>query len=286
MKHVLRSTITLILTTAFPLAAQDRFPPDPVLPTERPVHVMLVAVFHLAQTDTTEFDILDAQRQAEADSVVARLAQFRPTKVMVEWQPYFQQRIVDSTYALYRQDRFRLSRNEVHQLGFRLARRAGLERVWAIDHAGLWLGDSLRTVATAMGQLDLIEGGAPFTRSNPRDAVRNDALYSRATLADILRWMSAPAFQALMYDGYVNALARVGIVSGDDFDLEENEIGAELLSQWVRRNIKIYRHVLARTDYLAQDRIVIFIGADHVQPLRQFFEANLNFKVVEVGDYL
>ena len=276
--------LSCVLSTSALSQAQGALPPLPT--TEPVVEIMLVGVFHFAQQDTTRFDILEPRRQTEAEEVVQRLARFEPTKVMVEWLPYFRQRSTDSTYALYREGAFDLPRNEVYQLGYRLADRAGLDRVWAVDHSGYWLGDSLRTVARRMGQTDLLDGSAPYTRPSPSGIVPRDSMFARASLGEMLKWMSSPAYQALMYDGYVNRLARVGIVEGDDFDEHENEIGAELLAEWVRRNIKIYRHILARTDYDARDRIVLFIGADHVQPLRQLFEANLNFRVVEAGDFL
>ena len=261
-------------------------PPLPGPPEEPPVEVLLVGVFHFAQADTTQFDVLAPDRQAEIAEAVRRLARFRPTKVMVEWQPYFRQRFVDSTYARYRVGAFDLGRNEVYQLGYRLAAEADLDRVWAVDHAGRWLGDSLRTVAEAMGQTDLLDGGAPFTFPRPSDLVSRDSLYRLGDVSEILAWMSSPAYQALMYDGYVNRLARVGIVPGDDFDEADNEIGAELLAEWTRRNIKIYRHILARLDYEAGERVVLFIGADHVRPIRDLFEANFNVRVVEVAAYL
>lgn len=285
---LLRQALTLALITgSTALEAQGRVDrlPAPQLPAAR-VEIMLVGVLHFAQQDSTRFDILAPDRQREVQQVTERLARFRPTKVMVEWQPYFAQRMLDSTFAAYRADRFVLPRNEIHQLGFRLARAAGLTRVWAVDHPGFWLGDSLRTIATVMGQTALLDGTAPFTHPAPDDVVPRDSLLARATVMGILDWLNSPEYQALMYDGYVNRMARVGIAPGDDFDQRTNGIGGQHVAEWVRRNIKIYREVLARTDYAAGDRIVVFIGADHVTPMRQFFEANLNFRVVEVRDYL
>ena len=275
----------LVACALAPAQAQGTLPRLEV-PADPPVEVLLVGVFHFAQADTARFDVLAPRRQAEVAEAVRALARFRPTKVMVEWQPYFRQRFIDSTYARYREGAFALPRNEVYQLGYRLAREAGLDRVWAVDHAGYWLGDTLRTVAADLGQMDLLDGTAPWVYARPGEAAPRDSLYERASVGDFLRWMSSPAYQALMYDGYVNRLARVGIVPGDDFDERENEVGAELLAEWVRRNIKIYRHMLARTDYDARDRIVLFIGADHVAPIRQLFEANLNVRVREVGEFL
>ncbi|HEX9950858.1 MAG TPA: DUF5694 domain-containing protein [Rubricoccaceae bacterium] len=111
-------------------------------------------------------------------------------------------------------------------------------------------------------------------------------LLARAPIGDVLRGMSSPEYQAAMYDGYVNRLARVGIVSGNDFDEQDNEVGADLVGAWLTRNVKIYREVLARTDYAGRDRLVVFIGADHVEPLRQLFQSNFNFRVAAVSEYL
>jgi len=267
-------------------SAQAALPAIPGPPDDPPVEVMLVGVFHFAQRDSAVFDVLEPHRQAEVAEVARRLAQFRPTKVMVERMPSFWQRRLDSTYAAYRAGRFALPRDEIYQLGYRLAEAAVLDRVWAVDHAGYWLGDSLRTVATQMGQTGLLDGTAPHISPAPRGGVPFDSLVARSSLVEMLGWMSSPAYQAAMYDGYVNRMARVGIVPGDDFDRQENEIGAELLAEWTRRNIKIYRHMLARLDYDAGQRVVLFMGADHIQPLRQLFEANFNVRVVEVGALL
>ena len=84
-----------------------------------------------------------------------------------------------------------------------------------------------------------------------------------------------------MRDGYVNRMARVGIAPGDDFDTEENEVGAEGPAAWMRCSRKIYRHMLARMD-LDDDRVVPLIGADHVALRHQLFEAKHTVRVVQV----
>lgn len=282
--------LTCGLLASAAVQAQGKLP-QLELPSDARAEIMLVGVFHFSQTDTTEFDVLEPRQQTEVAEAVRALARFAPTKVMVEFQPYFQQRRIDSTYAEYRAGRYgprpnAPRRNEVYQLGYRLAAEVGLDRVWAVDHPGLWLGDTLRTVAQQLGQTGLLDGTAPYVYPGPEEFFPRDSLFGLASVGELLRWMSSPEYQALMYDGYVNRLARVGIVPGDDFDELDNEVGGDLLAEWLRRNIKIYREILARTDYDGGERIVVFIGADHVAPMRQFFEANLNFRVVEVGDFL
>ncbi|MEM1269480.1 MAG: DUF5694 domain-containing protein [Bacteroidota bacterium] len=281
---LLRFSLLTVLVSSSVLA-QSPFPELPAPPEKPPVEVMLVGVFHFAQTDTTVFDALDSQRQAEIRDFVGQLAAFEPTQVMVERQAYFWQDRIDSTYAEYRAGRFALPRNEVYQLGYRLADVAGLERVWAIDNAGFWLGDTLRATAEAMDQTALLDGTAPFTHPSPWSMVSRDSLFGEATVGEFLHWMSSPEYQALMYDGYVNRFVRVGMDTPAP-PYRANRTGADLLGEWVRRNIKIYRHILERVDYAAGERVVVFIGADHVAPIRQFMEANYNVRMVEVADYV
>jgi hypothetical protein len=246
---------------------------------------MLVGVFHFAQQDTARFDPLSPARTSEIEALVERLARFQPTKVMVEWQPYFRQRFVDSTYALYGEGRFRLGRNEVYQLGYRLAHRVGLGRVYTVDHAGYWLGDTVRTVAASMGQQALLDGTAPYTTRSPHDVFDSDANWPGVSVAAYLRWLNTPEYQRWMHNGYINGIARVGLVEGDERDMQTNRAAADLLGYWYLRNINIYRMVLNRTTY-ERDRIVLFIGSDHVHTLKQFFEDNDNFRVVEANEYL
>src|SRR5690606_7112626 len=77
-------------------------------------------------------DVRSERRQTEIEVVVAELARFRPTHVVVEVDPARQAELNDR-YQAYLEVQHELSRNEVEQLGFRLAAAAGLEAVFAID---------------------------------------------------------------------------------------------------------------------------------------------------------
>jgi hypothetical protein len=76
--------------------------------------------------------VLEPARQREVEELIELLAAFRPTKVAVEFTPDRQPRL-DSLYAEYRAGRWALRRNEVYQLGFRLAAHLGHEGVHAVD---------------------------------------------------------------------------------------------------------------------------------------------------------
>jgi hypothetical protein len=99
--------------------------------------VMLVGTYHLSNpgkdiNNVKAVDILTPQRQREIGKVVAALAKFAPTRVAVEWP----EQIVNERYAKFRAGQLPESRNEVVQLGFRLAHQRNLATVQGIDVDG------------------------------------------------------------------------------------------------------------------------------------------------------
>ena len=102
-----------------------------------PVEVMIVGGFHMANPgrdlhNLQVDDVLAPRRQAEIAAVTDALDRFRPTKIAVEGDA------ADTTerWAKFRAGSLPPSRNEVVQLGFRLAKSAGLDVVYGIDVEG------------------------------------------------------------------------------------------------------------------------------------------------------
>lgn len=99
--------------------------------------VMLVGTYHFSNpgkdlNNVKAVDVLTAERQREIGKVVTALARFAPTQVAVEWP----ERVVKERYEKFRDGQLPESRNEVVQLGFRLARERGLPTVHGLDVEG------------------------------------------------------------------------------------------------------------------------------------------------------
>ena len=100
--------------------------------------VLLLGTFHFADAGldghVPRFAVVvrSPERQREVEAAVGRLAAFQPTKVAVEQRPDQQARL-DSVYRAYLAGDYELGANEVHQIGFHLARRLDHDRVCAVD---------------------------------------------------------------------------------------------------------------------------------------------------------
>ncbi|MEW6732994.1 MAG: DUF5694 domain-containing protein, partial [Acidobacteriota bacterium] len=80
------------------------------------------------QTD----DVLNPQRQREIGELMKRLKRFRPTKIAVEVSTKEESKLL-SNYQKYLNNEYQLGRNEVDQVGFRLAKEMNLKKVYPVD---------------------------------------------------------------------------------------------------------------------------------------------------------
>src|SRR5262245_48597480 len=89
---------------------------------ELPAQVMIVGTFHFSnpghdQHNVQADDVLTPERQRQLQAISKSLQRFRPTVVAVEWPA----ELVNERYTKFKAGELPPSRNEVVQLGFRLA---------------------------------------------------------------------------------------------------------------------------------------------------------------------
>lgn len=146
-------SIGLLVTSATALQAQagDRPTGFPAVCGQGEVEVMLLGTYHFANPGRDAIkqdidDVLQPKRQTELEDLVTRLASWRPDRIAVEW-PFSRTDTVRARYARYLANALPPNRNEVVQIGFRLASRLGHAAVFPIDDDSfLDLNDSLKAV--------------------------------------------------------------------------------------------------------------------------------------------
>lgn len=235
--------------------------------------VMIVGGYHMSNPgrdihDVHADDVLAPKRQKEIVAITNALARFRPTKVAVEWDAP----VVAERYPKYLAGTLPPSRNEVVQLGFRLAQTAHAQGVWGIDADGDFPYEQLLAYAKAHGQEALMqEEDAAIVRS----VNETDAILARGTIADALRHLNQPSTVFRDHQLY-RGILKIG--SGAD------QPAAELDAAWYKRNFLICAHLVQLSR--PGDRIVVFYGSGHAYLLRQCVTEMPGFRLVEANDYL
>lgn len=249
-----------------PLPAQEAAP-------TQPVQVMIVGGFHMNNPghdihNVSVDDVLQPKPQSEIKAVVDSLAAFHPTKVMAEWP----QDMIEERFQKYMAGTLPASRNEVVQLGFRLARQSGLQKVYGIDVDGDFPYQAVQTFAQAHGEVALLDrensNGERLTQT------LSNLLKNQGIVAT-LRYLNDPA--RLKNDNeFYREMLFVGAGA--------QQPGADLLSAWYRRNFLICANILQNSK--PGDRIVVFYGSGHAFLLGQCVTETPGFILVEPNEYL
>jgi hypothetical protein len=265
------AAVTLCVLTTLPLAGQHAPRPQP---TDR-AQVLVLGVYHMANPGGDVFnietdDVLSPRRQAEIAEVAAVLREFRPTKVAVE-VPFNDQRI-SQRYADYMAGTYELTRNEVDQLGFRVAKELGHGTVHPVDVSGEFPYPRLVKYAQATGQASAFDSLVKSTGESV------DALSMRiasSTVLETLLYMNSDEQVAEDVGSYLR-LAEFG----EPWDWA----GADLVSDWFRRNMRIYTNIVRLIDS-SEERVLVVYGAGHLGWLQYALAANPTIHLRKLSEF-
>ena len=125
--------------------------------------VLILGTFHFqdAGRDTYKpqfpYDIRTPEHQKELDEVLAKIIAWGPTRIAVERDVEVQSR-VDSLFAIYPGNGMDTLKNEIYQVGFKLAKRLKHAGVFAVDADARFL-DSAMTEAEWKKRKDALTPG-------------------------------------------------------------------------------------------------------------------------------
>jgi hypothetical protein len=244
--------------------------------TSRP-QVLVVGVYHMANpnkdvADVRAGNVLSPKRQSQMKKVVAVLKRFRPTKIAVERLPKKDPALA-SSYADYVAGKHRLAGNEIQQIGFRLAKELDLKTVCGID-ANIGLNVTIaKNYAKAEGLMD--EYNAQIERAK-NQARAGTAYLDRHTILQYLTRLNSNTWVSNDVGFYYRQA---------HFSQPDDWIGADMVSKWFKRNMRIY----ANTIHLIgspRARILVIIGAGHLGWLRPDFARDPTIHLRRLDDFI
>jgi uncharacterized protein DUF5694 len=242
--------------------------------TER-AEVLVLGVYHMANPGHDIFnmqadDVLAPKRQAEIAQLSEVLKKFHPTKIAVEADVYGDR--IRKSYADYLAGKHELTRNEIEQIGFRLARELGHKTVYPVDVDGEFPFQRIVNYAKASG------------RSKERDAMMGE-------IGDMVKAQSAylashTVLETLLYMNSDDKVAGdVGFYYREArFGEPGDWAGADLVSDWFRRNMRIYSNVVQLADS-PNERLLVIFGAGHLGWLQHDFASNPNLRLRKLGEF-
>jgi Family of unknown function (DUF5694) len=243
--------------------------------------IMVVGCYHMANRhlDMINLEIADVRtpaKQAELEEVCDCLKKFQPTKIALELNAD-RPGLVSSIFENYQPERLLQSRDEVDQIGTRLAYALGHDVVYGINEQSETIEyfpfHKVEQFAQEHQQQAVLERMFAFGKLLKLEEEKH---HQSATVRELLRLQNEPEkFEIEMKHFYVSML-EVGNA--------QQHPGADLNAMWYLRNAKIF----SKLRCIAQpgDRIIVLFGAGHAYWLRHFVQLTTEFELIEPNQYL
>jgi uncharacterized protein DUF5694 len=246
------------------------------------VEVMVLGTYHMANpgldlANVKADDVLKPQRQKELEALAAALAEFKPTRIVVERIAKTPE-LLDHRYAEFTVVDLSKNRDERYQIAYRLAHRLGMKNVYAVDED------------PGAGEPDYFPFGkvVEWAKANGRESQLNaeldkakgevaqiEQLQAEGSVAHVLASMNLPEKAEQDQHWYY------GVLRYGDTDKQP---GAELNAYWYMRNAKIFGKLMTVTK--PGDRVLIVYGAGHNYWLRHFAKTTPGYVNVDSTPYL
>ena len=228
---------------------------------------MLLGLFHfdnpgLDAVKYTPLDVMQPAPQVWLAALVERLVtRFAPTKVLLEY-PEDADELINRRYADYLGGRYVLARNEIYQIGFRVAQRLQHARVHGFDAKApaqdvkLW-GQLSKHPQAERQLMALIES----------ESRRLQALHAQKSLGEILALSNSEA-EERRNKGFYMLLNPV--LAGSAATREY--LGADAAADWWHRNLRMY--ALVQRQAAPGERVLVIAGSGHTAILRELLRAD------------
>ncbi|KUG08032.1 DUF5694 domain-containing protein [Solirubrum puertoriconensis] len=258
----------------------------------KPAELLLLGTFHFHNpgadiVKTKSFDVLAPKAQADLETMTGRLSQWRPDKVFVEWD-WNNQAELDALYQLYLGGQYEQAilakypkpgqrdfylKNEIVQLAFRTAKKAGLQRVYAFDYTKTTFPfDSVQKAMQQAHQTALMQRVGETLKKVEAD--HNQKL-STLTLTQLLLDFNTPQSNRENKGVYLDMLNKAGSIG--------SFAGPWLVSEWYRRNLYMYS-VVQKTVEPTDQHVLVLAGSAHTAMMREFAQYDSRFRLKELRD--
>jgi Family of unknown function (DUF5694) len=258
------------------------------------VQVLLVGTYHMAGEGNFSYrNILTDARQKEVSAIVEQLKPFRPDKIFVEDKPG-NDSLWSAVLADYKADKLPkdaiLYANEIFQLGIRLAARLDQTKIYPVNFDP---PNPYDPAARLMNGLDSAYNNYLKAIYSTTKNIPEEDWYS-ADMKQASKEMSA-VYKTIPSESLKKTLLTLNseeirqkmayTAAFANLDNDPKGMGVDVTNIQQFRNMKIFQNILHQVDANTK-RIIVIYGASHNQPLRNLFEMNPRFKVLDLSRFV
>jgi hypothetical protein len=244
--------------------------------------MLILGTFHFKDAGLDSYkpevgvEILSETRQKELGKILDQLAEFNPTKILIEVKADREAEF-NERFSQYLAGEYELGSNEIYQVAFKLAKRLGHQRLYAVDASGRRYKDlpSAEEYAEEHGQAFPV-ADSWSERFMEAYGVEDRAKAER-TLSEHLLFLNSEEQLRFSHGHYVLSYLAMG-------ESEEYPAADHVTGWWYNRNLRILGNIYRVME--PDDRLLLLIGAGHVPIIRHAAAASPEIDLIDVTEVL
>jgi len=242
------------------------------------IKIALIGTIHFEPSNVDmyknkELNVFSERRQREMKEVIDSIASFNPDQICIEY-PTSAQTKMDDQYKSYLAGEYKLTSNEIDQLGLQSAKALRLEKLTCVNYYGAFDSDTVMAYAQQNGQSEITMEFGAWAENFMKEVNEN---LEKKTIKDFLIYFNSKeklTQNASLYSRYMTKIGK-----GDSY------VGTDLVADWYSTNLHIYTNIQRQIKPTDKTILVIF-GQGHIPILTHLFETNPEFEVVFVNELL
>lgn len=239
------------------------------------IPVLNFGTFHMGFTSdatSVDFDENDRKNQEDVKKVAKMLAEFKPTVIIVETPPSFNETL-QKEYAEYlKNPKIKFENpSEIELLAYEVGRLSNAQRIFGIDHK---MGYNYNIGNTIQNKVNDQTYEKYFQLIDKEEKKLN---YDNLLLLDKLKIDNHPQYLDFLIN--INADILMHVSTKDKFE------GADEAAKFYHRNIRMYSN-LNQIELKPTDRVFILMGATHTAYFNDFMKRSPKYKLVDPFLYL
>jgi hypothetical protein len=262
---VKKFVLTLLIALCIPAFAQSQPKPE----------ILILGTYHMDNPGRDIYnmkadDVLSPKRQQEIAQLLEVLKKFNPTKIAIEAD-------VDSErapkqYADYLAGKYTLTRNEIDQIGYRIAKELGHKTIYPVDVEGDFPYQHVVNFAKAKGESGKFDAIGQGWGEQVKE--QGEFLQSHSVL-DMLLYLNSETKSKNDVGLYFQTVP---------FGESGDYAGPDLLAAWYQRNIRIYHNIAALADS-PNERVLVIYGTGHLGWLQQDVQNDQRMKLRTLAEF-
>lgn len=253
--------------------------------------ILLLGTYHFGGNTAdvikvTDDNILNEKKQDELSTLLDKLEKFKPEKIYVENEPSRQQ-FWDSIYVEYKGNKGIKIKNEIFQIGTKLASRLHLNKGvtcvdWHIQPANTFAEKEYITLFNKMNDFYSVNN---ISEEEPQSEYEAQIIQEIKNFNDKIHNLKLlEAYRILNSENYLNKMFYANISSLLDVDAYNMNIF------WSQnnmiRNINIYQNIIQDILKDKPKRVLILYGVGHIKALRNYLEVHPAIEIMDINEYL